>query len=320
MHVTLSVIIPVFNGAKFIAKTVQTALDQTYENYEVIVVNDGSTDETLAKLTPFLDSIRVISIPNGGVSNARNTGILASIGEYVAFLDADDLWYPEKLKQQIEAMKANPGVGLCFCNYATRSQLGHKTVHFDQFKDNKKLKLNCTMAESSFEELIKGNFVGTCSNVIVRRDVLDRTGLFDTRLRQAEDYELWIRCALDTKFLSMSKVLLTKTTHETNLTNNLTETWQCHERVLEMLLQGEITKTRAHLIPLVKKELAKVRYLIGNRLFHHDELSKCFYYFHAGLRSDWSLTNFYTFWFHASRKLGRLVLQTLHLRRPFHED
>jgi cellulose synthase/poly-beta-1,6-N-acetylglucosamine synthase-like glycosyltransferase len=82
MHVTLSVIIPVFNGAKFIAKTVQTALDQTYENYEVIVVNDGSTDETLAKLTPFLDSIRVISIPNGGVSNARNTGILASIGEY----------------------------------------------------------------------------------------------------------------------------------------------------------------------------------------------------------------------------------------------
>src|SRR4051812_47467284 len=101
---TVSVIIPVYNGAAFITRAIDSALQQSHRPSEIIVVNDGSTDATLDVLAPYGGRIVLISIANGGVSNARNVGIAASTGELLAFLDADDSWHPNKLQMQVAAL------------------------------------------------------------------------------------------------------------------------------------------------------------------------------------------------------------------------
>lgn len=312
----VSVIIPVYNGAIHIAAAARSALDQTYADREVIVVNDGSTDGTLAELEKFGEAIRVISIRNGGVSNARNVGILASRGELIAFLDADDVWRPDNLAVQVAAMEANPDVGFSCCNYLVLDRAGGRMIQkFEQHKGDPAFQFDAPLPTSPVELLLaRGNFVGTASNVVVRRDVLDRAGLFDTRFRQAEDLELFIRCALFTRFLLVSKILLRKTTHETNLTNDLVDTLQCHEQVLLTLLENPIIKSRAHLIPFAYQGLAAVRYQLGNQFFYRGDLANCSRYFLAGLKSERSVKNVYQFLRHSVRKLGQLVLETLRLR------
>jgi glycosyltransferase involved in cell wall biosynthesis len=318
MSVTLSIVIPVYNGASFIAETVKACLHQTYRDFEVIVVNDGSKDGTEAELAQFGDTIRVISIPNGGVSNARNVGVRASLGQYVAFLDADDIWYPDKLERHLGAMLKYPEVGFSCSNYRVRYQSVDATVHFDQFKGDPQLTFDRPIdGDTVFQVLIRCNFVGTCSNVIARRDLLEAAGLFDTTLRQAEDYDLWLRCALRSPFLVLSDILLVKVTHDTNLTNNLVETWQYHEKVLVMLLESDAIKARPNLRKSVHHELSVVRYIIGNRLFNRGQSRDCFGYFVAGLRSQWSVGNVVAFAGHFSRKFSRLVLETLKLRKPY---
>lgn len=320
MSVTLSIVIPVYNGASFIAETVRACLNQTYRDFEVIVVNDGSKDGTAAELAQFGDTIRVISIPNGGVSNARNVGVRASLGQYVAFLDADDIWYPDKLERHLAAMLKYPEVGFSCSNYRVRYQGVDATVHFDQFKGDAQLAFDRPIdGDTVFQVLIRCNFVGTCSNVIARHDLLVAAGLFDTTLRQAEDYDLWLRCALRSPFLVLSDILLVKVTHDTNLTNNLVETWQYHEKVLVMLLDSDAIKARPNLRKSVHHELSVVRYIIGNRLFNRGQARACFGYFVAGLRSQWSVNNAVAFAGHFSRKLSRLVLETLKLRTPYRD-
>lgn len=316
MPVTLSVVIPVYNGAAFIADTVRAALAQTFRDFEIVIVNDGSRDGTLEQLAQFGDAIKVISIPNGGVSNARNVGIKESSGEYIAFLDADDLWQPEKLERQLEAMREYPEAGFCCCNFGINDPVtGAPATHFDQFSGDRQLTLDTPLADP-LAALLKANFVGTCSNVMVRRDVLERTGLFDPRYRQTEDYDLWLRCAAETGFLLLSDVLLDKTRHETNLTNNFVETLEYHDLVLKALLRGPLIAARPDLAPAVRRAIAKVRYEIGNCLFNRGYASRGYGYFWLALKEEASLSNSVRFIGQAGKKTGRLVLEALKLRAP----
>jgi hypothetical protein len=190
-------------------------------------------------------------------------------------------------------------------------------VHFDQYNGDSRMVFDRPISgDDAFEALIRGNFVGTCSNVIARRDLLEAAGLFDTSLRQSEDYDLWLRCALRSRFLLISEVMLVKVTHDTNLTNNLIETWQYHEKVLTMLLDSEAIAARPTLRAVVNRELSAVRYIIGNRLYNRGEPGPCFTYYLAALRAHWSLDNLATFTGHMTRKSLRLLLETLKLRPP----
>ena len=114
----VSVIIPTYNNAKYLPHTIQTVLNQTYQPLEVIVVDDGSTDDTVEALNPFRDKIFYFYKDNAGVSRARNFGISQARGRYIAFLDADDLWHRDKLKQQVEVLDNNPNCGLVCTDYA----------------------------------------------------------------------------------------------------------------------------------------------------------------------------------------------------------
>lgn len=319
MSVTMSVIIPVYNGEAFIAETVRAAQAQTFRDFEIVIVNDGSRDATLERLAPFGDAVKVISIANQGVSNARNVGIRASSGEFIAFLDADDLWHPEKLQRQLDVMRQHPGIGFCCCNYASIHPItGAPATHFDQFRHDPKLVLDVPLPDP-LTVLIDYNFVGTCSNVMVRRDVLDRTGLFDPRYRQAEDYDLWLRCAGETDFLLMSDVLLEKTRHETNLTNNFVETLEFHDMVLEALLNGPLIAARPDLVPTVRRAIATVRYAIGNRLFNRGQASRGYGYFWSAWKKDLSFANSLRLVGQAGKKTARLLLEVLKLREPIRE-
>jgi len=319
MTVTLSVVIPVYNGAALIAATVRAALAQTFRDVEIVIVNDGSSDATLAQLAPFGDSIKVISIANGGVSNARNVGIRASSGAFIAFLDADDLWHPDKLARQLDAMQRHPDIGFCCCNYAiTDPVTGLPAAQFDQFRHDRALVLDAPLVDP-LAVLIHCNFVGTCSNVMVRRDVLDRAGLFDPRYRQTEDYDLWLRCAAQTDFLVMSDVLLDKTRHASNLTNNFVETLEYHDLVLNALLHGPLIATRPHLAPAVRRAIATVRYAIGNCLFNRGQSGRGYGYFWSAWKEELSLVNSIRFAAQVGKKTGRLVLESLRLREPIRE-
>ncbi|WP_414828110.1 glycosyltransferase family 2 protein [Alteromonas sp. H39] len=208
---TVSVIIPVFNAGKFIRSTLESVFSQTYTDFEVVIVNDGSTDDSESVIRSFNDNrIVYIAQENGGVSAARNNGIFHAQGKYVAFLDADDLWHPEKLRLQVAALEENPDVHLCYCDrevFGSDSDVTTNTsVDLPEIENTQ---------ESLFLQLLKHNHI-QCSSVIVRKSLLSRAGIFDSNLAASEDSDLWIRASRHTDFIHITHPLSFYRHHDSN--------------------------------------------------------------------------------------------------------
>lgn len=309
MDTKISVIIPVYNGEAFIERAINSILEQTLKPSEIIIVNDGSTDGTAEKLLSFGNKITVIAIPNGGVSNARNVGIKACSGDLIAFLDADDVWYKEKLKTEVNVFEKFPEVGFTCCDYfKINTSTNAKVSYFLKYKTNHNYNFDKPLIKSAFELLIHENFVGTCSNVVFKRALLNQVGFFDTDLKQAEDYAMWIQFSLVTNFVLIDDQLLEKFTHETNLTNNKLETFIYHELVLTKLKANSLAKDQLNKISEgYCQSLAKVRYQIGNLLYESKQKKQAFKYYFMALNSDWSYENFKRFIYFFGRKLIRTI-------------
>jgi glycosyltransferase involved in cell wall biosynthesis len=187
--VKASVIIPTYNRGRFVREAVDSVLNQTFNDYEIVVVDDGSVDDTKEVLASYGNRIRYIYQTNSGVSAARNRGILSSNGEYVAFLDDDDLWLPRKLELQIKYLDEHPEVGLLFSNTNTAT-----TGEDLRFANKKMSQISKPHRGKVFRELFVENFIPCCS-VVVRRICFDKVGLFDPSLRNAQDYDMWLRIA-----------------------------------------------------------------------------------------------------------------------------
>lgn len=182
---TVSVVIPTYNTASYLEEAIGSVVEQTYPAMEIIVVDDGSTDDTKKVLIDLIEKKQIIYIyqQNSGPAAARNRGIELAKGDFIAFLDADDIWLPQKLERQIPLF-LNQEIGLV---YGPR-------IEFDE---NKERTIDLPHpAGKIFPTLIKSNFI-TNSSVIIRKSVLTETGNFDEdRHWQAiEDYELWLRIA-----------------------------------------------------------------------------------------------------------------------------
>lgn len=309
MSARVSVVIPVYNGEDFIARALDSVFSQTVPPYEVIVVNDGSRDGTAQQLAAFGERIRVISIPNGGVANARNVGLKACTGDLVAFLDADDIWFPDKLARQLAVLERYPEIGFCCCDYLTLNRrLDVKVSHFERFRRDPEFNFDAPLRRQALELLIKQNFVGTCSNVLFRRSLIDVVGYFNPGLRQSEDYDMWIRFSLVTNFVLMSDQLMEKVTHETNLTNNFLETMLCHERVLLSHRAQALAVSGIEGMELrYRLALADIRYRIGNLAYEARQIPRAFRYYFLGLGTAWTLHNLGAFLYHFSRKFVRTV-------------
>lgn len=188
----ISVIIPVYNGARTIKKTIKSVLDQTFQDFEIVIINDGSIDQTLSVIKEIKDAkIKVYSYSNSGVSAARNQGISNAQGEYISFIDADDLWTVDKLELQYQALANNPSAKIAYS----------WTDWIDE--DDRFLR---PAARLSFEGNIYANlliidFMGCGSNPLILRECFLAVGGFDSTLRGGEDWDLWIRLAARYEFV-----------------------------------------------------------------------------------------------------------------------
>ncbi len=217
MRPKVSVVIPAYNSSPFIAATLRSVLDQTYDNYEVIVVDDGSTDDTLQVLNTFVASSRafaekpilVLSKSNGGPASARNLAIRNSTGKYIAFLDGDDLWTPDKLAEQVAFLEQHSEVGMTYAEAIVfTEQNGQK-----EFRET----IGYT-GETSFCHLLLGDHIPN-STVMIRRECVDKIGwLNESRdLIAVEDYEYWLRLAHSFPIKGIAKPMAFYRVHGNNL-------------------------------------------------------------------------------------------------------
>ncbi len=216
MQPKVSVIIPTYNSAPFIVATIRSVLDQTYSNYEVVIVDDGSTDDTLQVVNDFMssscdfvDKILVFSKPNGGPASARNLAISNSTGQFIAFLDGDDLWTPNKLTEQVEFLECHPEVGMTFAEAVVFiEQSGQK-----EFRET----IGYT-GKTSFCYLLLGDHIPN-STVMIRRECVDKIGLLNEsrELVAVEDYEYWLRLAHSFPIKGIAKQMAFYRVHGNNL-------------------------------------------------------------------------------------------------------
>lgn len=193
---TISVIIPAYNAACTILETVNSVQQQTFLDFEIIIINDGSTDNLLGQLSAINDPrLKVFSYENGGLPVARNRGIHHATGEYIAFLDADDLWTPDKLELQLAALQSHPKAGVAYSWTYFMDELG-QSFHSGQ---------NITATGNIYADLLVSNFLAHGSNPLIRRVAVDSVGEFNSSLLSAEDWDYWLRLAAIWEFVLVPK-------------------------------------------------------------------------------------------------------------------
>ena len=235
----ISIVIPMYNVEKYIAESVNSVLDQSFHHFELILVDDGCTDGTLDVLKQYDDvRIRIISQRNRGLSGARNTGIEASRGIYIALLDADDYWSKDKLAKHIMHLNHNPNVGVSYCPSLFVDE-DSQLLGVGQFPK---------LEQITKQYIFCRNPVGNGSAAVIRRSLLDEIGYygvgqdkyrkmyFNENLRQSEDIELWTRIAISTNWLfeGIEQPLTYYRVNEGGLSANLTKQFDCWLQAVEL--------------------------------------------------------------------------------------
>jgi glycosyltransferase involved in cell wall biosynthesis len=190
----ISIVIPAYNAEHTILETIASVRQQTFADFELIVINDGSTDRTLDLLKTIEDDrLKVFSYSNGGVATARNLGICKSTGEFIAFLDADDLWADDKLELQLAALKEHPSAGLAYSWTYNISEEG-KLLY----------PLEPTFSGAVYADLLLWNFLSNGSNPLIRRQAIESVGEFRAPTTTA-DWDYWLRIAANWDFVLVAK-------------------------------------------------------------------------------------------------------------------
>lgn len=241
---TVSVVVPTHNMGHFLDSALQSVLCQSYRDFEIIVVDDGSTDNTSEVLVPYsLNAIiRCLRQEKRGPSAARNTGIKAARGRYIAFLDADDIWLPSKLDRQMAAVRQHPEASVVYCRFQ------YMDVHGKLLACSTGWVLKRAQA-TLYEELMYRNVIsGSDSAVLVSAPDLMDVGLFDESLSSCEDQDLWRRLALKHQFcLLEDEVLVYIRQHPGSIQANLTQMTLGRLRYLSKLRRDTPPQFRHHL-------------------------------------------------------------------------
>ncbi|MBD2362805.1 glycosyltransferase family 2 protein [Anabaena minutissima FACHB-250] len=225
----VSVVIPAYNAMVYLPKTVASVLNQTFTDFEVLIVNDGSSDHILEWATSVIDPrVKIISQENQGLPGARNTGIENAQGEYIALVDADDLWEPTKLEKQVNCLDGQPIVGLVYT----------WTVLIDE-NDNPTGRIFASHFEGNvWAKLLETNEMNNCSSSIIRRCCFDKVGLFDRSLKSAEDMDMWLRIAANYQFAVVKEPLTFYRQHCNSMSTNRPRVIQSMRTVIEKTFQS----------------------------------------------------------------------------------
>jgi glycosyltransferase involved in cell wall biosynthesis len=223
----VSVVITVYNSMPYLPETVESVLRQTFDDFEVLIIDDGSTDQTLEWVSQLNHpNVNVITQENQGVSVARNTGIHNSKGTYVAFLDGDDLWEPTKLEKQVILLDQNPDIGLVHTWLAPINEQGQPTGRV----------MTCKADGNVWERMIESNMVA-CSAAVVRRSCFEAVGVFDADLRFAEDWDMWIRVADRYSFAVVKEPLVQYRLHANSKSKKYATRLQDFHKIIEKAFQ-----------------------------------------------------------------------------------
>ncbi len=246
----VSVIIPAYNAMTYLPETLESVLQQTFTDFEVIIVNDGSSDKIVQWADSLIDErVKLISQSNQGVSTARNTAINEARGEYIAFLDADDLWQPTKLEKQVQFLDNNSPVGLVATWMILTDEHGNPGAEVKiDFKQG-----NIT------KELIEISLIPCGSIPMVRRSCFESAGLFDPTLRFGEDWEMWTRIAIDYDFGLIKESLVYYRQHAKNSSKNSQEILPDFDRLIEKMF----SYVPAELLPIKAKTYGRMNLYIA---------------------------------------------------------
>lgn len=233
---TVSVIIPAYNVAPFIAETLDSLFAQTYQDFEAILINDGSTDDTEARIEPYRDRLVYISQPNGGVMKARNAGLKAARGRYIALLDSDDLLLPRFLEKLVEMLETDQTLSVAYPNARYFGWPKHDgKLHQDVFPVTDPV---------SFDRVLRRECY-IFGLLVFRREVIESVGYYDESLagQGAEDFELWLRMLRHGyRFKFTREVLALYRWRQNSLSNTGVKILSCVVSVYEKLLRGELTE------------------------------------------------------------------------------
>lgn len=208
----VSVIIPAYNCAKYLSEALDSVLAQTYLDFEIVIVDDGSTDDTESVVRGYAPAVRYLKTGNFGPASARNRGIRASVGEYVALLDADDWWEPKKLEAQVRELENNADVALAYSDLC---------VHFEDGSTNPSFLKSRPLARSGyvFDQLMESQFIFP-SAALIRRGCIESVGPFDESLRSLEDCDFFLRLCYAWKVVLVPEALVHRRQRVGGLTTN----------------------------------------------------------------------------------------------------
>lgn len=271
----VSVVMAAKNYARFLPTAVGSVLRQTVADWELAIVDDGSTDDTPAAARPFLADprVRYLRCDRLGQPRAKNLGVRLTRGEWVAFLDADDAWLPDKLEKQFAALAADPGAGVAFC---LRTLIG---------EDDQPL-ANQPTADPPRGDVLAAifarNFV-CFSSVVIKRELFDQLGGFDPDLDLAIDYDLWLRVARHTRFACVDEKLVLYRTGHGNLSKRLADRVLTADSIMTRAVDrrglGETLSRR-----LVGEGYASTYRALAHTLSRSDPTAALGWYARAGLR------------------------------------
>lgn len=220
----ISVIIPVYNGERTIRETIESVLNQTFSDFELIVINDGSRDKTLDIIVSIKDlRLKVFSYRNAGLSASRNRGFSHASGKFIAFLDADDLWTPDKLEAQLRTLQENPQAAVAYS----------WTDHIDECGQFLSPASYTTISGDVYARLLIGNFLTNGSNALIRAEALTKVGGFDESLAAAEDWDMWLRLAARYHFVAVPSPQVLYRISTNSMSSNISRMEIASLRVIE---------------------------------------------------------------------------------------
>jgi len=257
----IPVVVPVYNGEQTIKETIESVLNQTFANLELIVVNDGSLDSTLNVISNIKDPrLKVFSYRNAGVAITRNRGIEQSQGEYIAFLDADDLWTSDKLEAQLKALQSNRKAAVAYSWVDYIDESGDFLHHGNHI----------TVNGNAYEQMLVENVLENGSNPLIRREALIHVGGFNQSLTPAEDWDMWLRLAAVYDFVT---VPYPQILYRTLSSSGSTNVWKM-EKVCLKLIEQAFNSAPSSLQYLKNKSLATVYHYLTGKLLESDSVSE----------------------------------------------
>jgi glycosyltransferase involved in cell wall biosynthesis len=258
----VSVIVPTYNRGQYIAQALESVFAQTFRDYEIIVIDDGSTDNTQEILKNFEGRIRSLYQENQGISKTRNRAIKESTGEFIAFLDSDDFWEPIKLEEQVKILDSHPDVGIVYARMPIINENG-ETIGMKP----------AGVSGRNFRELLQVWGDLPTSTVMTRRVCFEKVGLFEPDLEPMEDIDMWIRIARYFELYEVeNKVLAYYRRHEEQVTKNKSKVYTGLVRIYTKIYNAYPEAPK----DLMIKRIVENQYLLAKVNYHDRQYKNAF--------------------------------------------